>query len=303
MNQAAGQGAVIASAHHPIAVRIRKILRRPQLARRVGLFLLDGIHLMEAALGSSYVPEVILVSPRLKRTTAGRQLLDGTAQKGWPVLETTDSLMERLAPTDTPQGILGLFIRPSGPPAANLPRRDPNPGAPAWGTPPLALLLAGIQDPGNLGTLARTAGAFGFRSLITSADTVDPFHVRATRASCGALLELEIAAAVPLEEIRDWSASEGVLLLGLVPSGGKPIESLSDLLAGREGPIALVLGSEGRGIPPLIEGICAERGTIAMSAGAESLGVAASGTIALYLAARGAITGLAPAQGQPQAER
>jgi TrmH family RNA methyltransferase len=261
----------LASHRHPVAVRLRKLGRRPALARREGVFLLDGVHLFEEALTSTIVPETILIAPRLEATASGQALAAAMRERGWPLLRVTDALLGSVAPTTTPQGILGLFRRPSAP-----------------GLPPVvdrargaaALILAGLQDPLNLGALARAARVFACPLLVTLAGTVDPYHPRATRASSGSLLHLTVVPDVPEPALRAWLERRPVRAVALVPRGGHDFPAR----APDDPPLALVLGSEGAGIPPAVEALCTERWSLPMAGGAESLGVAAAGAIALYAA-------------------
>lgn len=264
----------LASHRHPVAVRLRKLGRRPALAHREGLFLLDGVHLIEEALTTALTPEVILVAPRLEATPAGPALATALRERGWPILRVTDELLGSVAPTTTPQGILGLFRRPQAP---QLPPVVP----PARGV--AALILAGIQDPVNLGALARAARIFGCPLLITLADTVDPYHPRATRASAGSLLHLTVVPDVSEPALGSWFERASVAPVALVPRGGRDFPGR----APDDPPLALVLGSEGAGIPPTMEALCRDRWSIPMAEGAESLGVAAAGAIALYALACG----------------
>jgi len=281
----------IRSLQHPVAVQIRKIVRRPQAARRMGLFLLDGSHLIEEALDSPHQPEILVFAPRIEATAPGRRLLGRLTDRGWPMLLATDDLIDRLAPTETPQGILGLFRRPAGSPAALLPctpavcttSADASPpGALDWPQPPTGLLLAGLQDPGNVGALARTARAMACRVLITLADTADPYHVRALRASSGALLGMLVAAGVAAADLAAWAVRERVTFIGLDAHRGRPIAELASAVADPARPRILVLGSEGAGIPSSVDRLCSEHVRIPMVVAAESLGVLAAGTIALY---------------------
>jgi TrmH family RNA methyltransferase len=260
----------IASRQHPVAIRVGKVSRRPALAHRQGVFLLDGIHLLQEALVSPFAPEVILVAPRLEATPVGRELLQGMRRRGWPLLPVTDALLAGLAPTETPQGVLGLFRR--GRRAAPPPPSVEAPGA-------CALVLAGVQDPANLGALARAARVFGCPLLITLADTVDPFHPRAARASAGLVLRMAVASEVTPDELRAWRDAGRVRLVSLVPRGGAPP-------APTDGPFALVLGSEGQGLPPGVEALCELNWSIPMAGDVDSLGVAAAGAIALFAARR-----------------
>ena len=284
MTGSTGAGSIISSRRHPLVIRLRKIARRPALARRFGFFLLDGVHLFEEALASPHQPETILITPGLRRSPAGRSLVARMKKRAWPIQEATDDLLEGIAATDTPQGVLGLFHRPTGEPRRHL----PHPGAAPTGEPPktsselLALVLAGVQDPVNLGVLARAAWVFGCHGLVTLEKTVDPFHPRALRASSGTLLHLNVAAGVSHDDLRTWIDAGQILLVELVPRRGAPLSAFS--AHGR--PCAILLGSEGRGIPRELADLCRQHCSIAMIDGADSLGVAAAGTIALYVITR-----------------
>lgn len=268
---------IITSARHPLAVRVRKLIQRPQLARREAVLLLDGVHLIEEALIAEVPrlhPEAILTCPRFEATPTGRRLIAELQRRTWPLQRVSDGLMDRLAATQTPQGILGLFPRPE----ANLTDVRPSPAGPAF-----ALLLAGLQDPGNLGMLTRTARAFGCAGLVTTPGTTDPFHLRALRAASGALLHLPVVHGAGIAELRAWALETGAHLIALDARAGEPPEQA---LGSSRGFTVLVLGSEGQGLAPEIGALCAARCRIPMRAGMDSLGVAAAGTIALYMMGR-----------------
>jgi TrmH family RNA methyltransferase len=131
-----------------------------------------------------------------------------------------------------------------------------------------------VADPGNVGTLIRSADALGPAFVALSAGSADPTGPKALRASMGALFR------VPLLEFEDaprpWIA--------LVPRGGEPLSRLSELAEG-----TFVLGAEREGLPGDVLARCDERATVALAAGAESLNVAMAGTIALYERARRAL--------------
>ncbi len=270
MTADAGAGDDIRSARHPLAIRIIKLCSRPQLARREGVFLLAGAHLLEEAVRSPHEAEVVLIAPPFSKTRAGEELARAAGDRGWPIRRLSETLMRRLAPTQTPQGILGLFRRPAG---GHEPALPDMPG-------PLTLCLAGVQDPVNMGALARTAYALGCGTLITTAKTVDPYHLRALRASSGALLHLRVAAAVSDTALEDWATRHRARLVALVARGGR----VPDRAAIGEDPLILLLGAEGQGLPASIDRLCTERWTVPIREHVDSLGVAAAGAIALYCA-------------------
>lgn len=153
-----------------------------------------------------------------------------------------------------PPRAIGVFRR------ADLPR----------GTRPVTLALWALADPGNVGTLLRSADAFG-AGVALSAGCADPTSPKALRASMGAIFRVPLAGF-------DEPAGRRV---ALVPRGGTP---LSELEPGGE--IVLVLGAERDGLPPDVLAGCDERASIPQPGGGESLNVAMAGTIALYELAR-----------------
>ncbi len=289
---------LITSATHPQAVALRKLLSRPQRCRREGVFVLDGPHLFEEALRSPHEAAFIFATPRFLADPSRTTLLEGIRARGWRLRPVTDRVLAALAPTEHPQGIVGVFNRPtmarsdsragacsgarSDVPSAD--RSDPVSEATSQAPAATALggfVLAGLQDPGNLGALARTAFALGCERLFTTAGTVDPYHARALRASSGALLRMRIDPDLSTEALlAETGVREGrARLAALVPRGGSWPPRI-----GSPTPVHLALGSEGAGLDPALEAHCALRWTIPMRPETESLGVAAAGAIALYAA-------------------
>jgi RNA methyltransferase, TrmH family len=150
-----------------------------------------------------------------------------------------------------PPRVLGVF------------RRDDLPRA---ALPPVGLGLWQVADPGNVGTILRSADALGPALVALSEGCADPTGPKAVRGSMGALFRVPL---VPLEEApRPW--------IGLVPEGGTPLSHV-DLQEG-----TFVLGAEREGLPEEVLARCDQRATIPLAGRAESLNVAMAGTIALY---------------------
>lgn len=278
MSRAGDADRALTSRRHPLVLRFRRIVARPAIARRSGLFLVDGRHLIEEALAADAAADAIIYTQRLADSAGGRDLIERLREHGWPLFITTDSVLQACVPSETPQGIAGLFRRPT---AGNtdlllqLASLAQQPSA----SPVRALVLAGLQDPVNIGVLARAAWAFGCPGLITLSGTVDAFHTRALRASAGMLLRLILITDLAAGDLEHWLSSSGIQLVALVPRHGDPIESVA---AGKR-PCALLLGAEGQGIPSAVESLATQRAMLAMRAEADSIGVASAGTIALYL--------------------
>ncbi|MGH9483535.1 MAG: TrmH family RNA methyltransferase [Terriglobales bacterium] len=150
-----------------------------------------------------------------------------------------------------------------------------------FGEPALVVAAAGLQDPGNLGTLLRTADAFGASGVVTLADTVSPFNPKTIRASAGSLFHLPVAAKVAAEELIAACHSRGVRLLTTVVRGGQAPED-----AGMEGPVCLVIGQEAAGVPRALLRAADASVSLPMAAHVESLNAGVAAAILLYEAAR-----------------
>lgn len=161
-----------------------------------------------------------------------------------------------LSQTRTPQGVLAIGRATLAAPATAIA------AARAAGWP--LLVLDRVQDPGNVGAIARSAAAAGAPSLAVLPGTADPFGAKAIRASAGHVFNLVVAEAT-------WDDLEGLRCLG-ASAGGTPLEKADLASAG-----ALVLGSEAHGLSRPLETVA-----LPMAAGVESLGVAAAAAILLY---------------------
>ncbi len=197
--------------------------------------------------------------------TAENLVSERALERGVDVRHLADGVAARIGSTTTPQGIFALV---------ELERR----GTDALAGITLAVVAPAIGDPGNAGTLVRSAAATGAEVIVLGPGSVDAYNHKTVRASAGACFALQIVEGVPAVKVLEALGSGGVRRVGAVPSGGRLPEQV-DLA----GPVALVVGHEIHGLAadlPLDELV-----TIPMH-GTESLNVAMAGTILLYEAAR-----------------
>ena len=187
-------------------------------------------------------------------------------ERGDPVVVVRRGLLREVADTRTPQGIVVAFGAPAWPRGAAL----------RGGRP--VVVLDRVQDPGNLGTIARTAEAAGCSGLLLTPGCADPGNPKALRASAGSLLRLP---AERLERPLEMLAAGGVPLAATVRSGGAPPDALD--LSGR---FALLLGQEGGGLDPALEAAASVRITVPMEGRVESLNVASTAAVVLFEAQR-----------------
>lgn len=244
----------IASRDNPFFKQLKRLAQSSRERSKAGLTLLDGVHLItayEAALGpltTLVVSQSALAQDEIARFVAGRELT---------VL--SDALFREAGVVDTPAGVMALAPMPAEP--------SPDPAVDS-------IVLDGIQDPGNLGTLLRTAAAAGFRQAILSADTAGAWSPRVLRAGQGAHFSLSIVQGV---EITDFlSAYRGTVAVTQLA------ESVSLFAAPLGDPIAWVFGSEGQGVKPATLALAGVKVRIPMPGGTESLNVGAAAAVCLF---------------------
>jgi TrmH family RNA methyltransferase len=231
-----------------------------------GRISIEGQHLLAEAILSGLRPTAVFVS------LGAESLLDTVSIPGeTEIIALPPDVFASAAVTDSPQGIAALVE----PPIFTLEDALVGPRNPA-SPPPLVLVLAGLQDPGNLGTLIRSAEAFGATGVITLPGTVSLWNQKALRASSGSIFRLPVIAAHP-DELFAALAQHRIPALAAVATDG---ESLVRHDLSR--PAALILGNEGSGIPPEILRRADARLTIPCPGPVESLNAAVAGSILLY---------------------
>jgi RNA methyltransferase, TrmH family len=245
----------------------------------------EGLRLVEEALGSTCRVEAVLVSETAERYRERLGPLLDQPDRAFPVFRTSDRLFEGIADTEHPQGIAALVE----------PRRivlDDLFVCPKIACAPLLVVLAGVQDPGNVGTILRTAAAFGATGGVATATgqsgTASPFSPKALRASAGATLHLPILASMSLAILLIQLKLNGIHTLascvhGVTLTGNAPIAPWQvDWCQ----PIALLVGNEGAGLPEEIVHAADARIHIPMATTVESLNAAAAAAVLFYEAFR-----------------
>jgi TrmH family RNA methyltransferase len=224
---------VITSAHNPKLRLIHRLLESRRQREKEGLFVVEGEDLVQAADDAGIDPVDLL--------RAGE--------------DVEPELLAKVSTMAHPPRVMGIYRRDA------LPR----------GVEPVSLSLWHVADPGNIGTILRTADAFG-ASVALSPGCADPTGPKALRASAGAVFR------VPLAGFDEPSGTR----IALVSHGGRPLAELEPGV-----PVSYVLGAERDGLPEDVVEACDETATIPLSPGAESLNVAIAGAVALYEHRRG----------------
>lgn len=239
-------------------------LGRRKARERSGLFVAEGIRTVEELLASSVTVTGALVSEDLERTPRGEALAAALAARGVPMTRVSDTEFASAADTESPQGVLAVAEQPSAsldalvlPMTARL------------------LVLDGIQDPGNAGTLLRTAAALGVTATVVLPGTVDPWNAKVVRSAVGIQFRHPTIQCT-VEALGTFLAREGVALWGTAADG----TAVDKVTAPAR--LALATGNEGAGITPALRDVCAGMVALPMAPGVESLNVAVAAGIALF---------------------
>jgi len=248
----------IQSRGNPWYKSLQRLASSSRERRAQGRAILDGPHLIQAW-GSSGAPAIALVASETGFDKPEvRELFERTPAETRVVL--ADRLFDAIAQVATPVGIMAVVATPESVP---LPDRIGD-----------AVLVDGVQDAGNLGSILRTAAAAGVRDVVLSPGTVFAWSPRVLRAGMGAHFALAIREGVRLEALL--GRCEG--RVAAADAHGATSLHECDL----RGPVAWIFGNEGAGVSPVLAGRASERVRIPMPGKAESLNVAAAAAICLF---------------------
>jgi TrmH family RNA methyltransferase len=226
----------------------------------------EGDTILEEALRSGLRPQAIFLrqgSEAIIQRSGLRALREA------PLIVVSAEAFDSALDTESPQGIAALI---------EIPELSAESSPEHRGQP--VLVLEGIQDPGNLGTLLRTAEAFGATRLIVTPETVNPWNPKAIRASAGSVFRVPVQR-MTLTEIQRWSSKRGISLYAAVAQSDGAVDCMDADLAR---PCALMIGNEGAGLSSAAVSIADAR--IHIPCATESLNAAAAGATLLYEAMR-----------------
>jgi RNA methyltransferase, TrmH family len=231
-----------------------------------GLAGIEGPNLIEEALRAGLRVKTIFVAQGAERLLDKLQV-----KRDVEVLELPKKLLDQALATEAPQSIAALVERPNWSWSRLLEQNQEK---------ALVLVLAAIQDPGNLGTILRSAEAFGATGVVSLPGTVSAWNAKAVRASAGSVFRVPLLAATEAECFEHLRKA-GVKVFASTSRGAKAADRIA--LAG---PVALVIGNEGNGVPEEIARRADDRITIPCPGPVESLNAAVAASVLLYEASR-----------------
>jgi TrmH family RNA methyltransferase len=251
-------------------LRAIRALQTRRGRERSGQTIIEGVRLVEAALAAGVELGAVLYSERLLRSPRGERLVRRSQEAGGQVCLVDEATLSSAAATETPQGILAVIPAP-GVPAERLLAQER----------PFLLAVDGVQDPGNLGTMLRTAAAAGATGVLLGRGTVEFANPKVLRAAMGAAFLLPIAEGAELPDALSALAARGVAVVAGDPQGREDLFS-----SGVAVPAVVVVGGEANGLSTPVEGAVTRRVRIPMAPGVESLNAGVAAALLLYEVAR-----------------
>lgn len=255
----------VTSRSNPLVKRFRETIA----GKEPSLFLIEGIRFLEEALRRKASLEAVIYDPKILEKDRGKALIAALRAAKFRLVQAPGEILDAVSGTESPQGIAALIARPdSGPSLEQILSME---------EAPFVLVAAGVSDPGNLGSLIRSADAAGATGVIVAEGAAQPFNPKCVRATMGSILRLPIAENVPVADILSIFKTRGVRMVATDSHAGIDFRD-----ADYSGPVALCLGKEAEGIPDEMRKAASLTVRIRLQHEVESLNVGAAGAILLF---------------------
>ncbi|HWQ84207.1 MAG TPA: RNA methyltransferase [Anaerolineales bacterium] len=250
---------MITSNQNPKIKWVRQLQNQARARKEETVFVVEGVRLAEEALNAGWKAELVLHSVNL--SARGQAVVSGFAERGGPVEEVMEGVLEAASDTQTPQGILVVVHQSTYPLPQNL---------------NFALIADEIRDPGNLGAILRSAAAAGVQAVFLNPGCADPFSPKVVRSAMGAHFRLHLAAL-------DWPAIQNQvtaarLHVALAAAGTGMVYTACDF----HRPSAIIIGGEATGAGAQAHNLAETLVHIPMAGSTESLNAAAAAAILLF---------------------
>lgn len=251
----------ITSASNP-QIKLLKSLHLKKARTETGLFLAEGARLAVEAADLGVWPELLVFSPAALARDQVRALIAQAEARRVRVIETSETILGQISKRDNPQTVIGAYKQQLSPLDAL-----------AGDT---IVALEGIRDPGNLGTIVRTADSTGAGGVVLIGESCDPFSVEAVRASMGSLFAMKLARA-SFDELVRYKTERGAEMMGLSLNG-----AAQEVNAPAPGKMIVLMGNEQSGLPEHMEAACDTLVRLPMRGRADSLNLAVATAVMLY---------------------
>lgn len=249
---------MITSSQNPKLKLVRALMGRAKERREADAFVVEGVRLVEEAVNAGWKFQFALYSDGLSER--GAHLLDRLKANGIEVDEVSGDLLQKLSDTETPQGILAVLELTQ---------------LPITNYPDFILIPDRVRDPGNLGTLLRSAAATGVQAVLLPPETTDAFAPKVLRAGMGAHFRL------PIREMG-WEQIEQIVKSANLQVYIADMDGISCWETGLSKPLALIIGGEAEGASDEARRLANGKISIPMSGGVESLNAGVAGSVLMF---------------------
>ncbi len=246
---------MISSASNDFVKHIKKLQAKKSYRRETGSFVVEGLRLVKDGLSSVHT---VVVSESFDAS-----LIAGLTGK--EIITVTDKVFKEISDTVNPQGVMGIAKMCS---ASEDDITDKN---------PFIIFCDAVADPGNMGTIIRTADAAGASAVVLGIGCVDLYNPKTVRSTMSSLFNVKLIETQHRIKTLENFKNKGIKILGTTPSGDKDIYA-----ADFKGPVAVVIGNEANGICSEILDICDEKLKIPMLGSAESLNASVAAAVTMY---------------------
>ncbi|MEI9889472.1 MAG: RNA methyltransferase [Caulobacteraceae bacterium] len=254
----------ITSLTNPTVKAVRALHMRKE-REESGLFLAEGLKIVIEAIELGHAPRILMFGSDAAAHPMLRKAEAATRAVGGEVIEVNREVLEKVSRRDNPQAVVAVFAQ------AYTPLFDIRPAdAPCW------VALQAVRDPGNLGTIVRTADSAGCGGVILVGDCTDPFSVEAVRATMGSVFAVKIAKAT-VEEFLAWRVAWPGSVVGALLTATTDYRE-----ADYRKPTLILMGNEQQGLPPDLAAACDVNVKIPMRGRADSLNLAVATGIMIY---------------------
>lgn len=258
----------LASRENPVVKQYIRLLTSRKAREESGLFVVEGGKLIMEALGAGCEPVQLFATDEAWQKQA--ESLRFAEQQAAEMFRISPSVADKLAQAVSTQGFFGVFRQPEKKPLVISPQGR-------------YLLLSALQDPGNVGTVLRTAAAFGVDGIIVTSDCPDIYGMKVLRASMGGVFKVSVTITENMEQMIRYLQDAGIR----VYAAALKEQAISVRDAGLGRGCAVVIGNEGAGLPEQIAAVCDQAVIIPMHPGNESLNAAMAAGILLWEMSRG----------------
>lgn len=256
----------VTSLTNPTVKAVRALHLRKE-REETGLFVAEGLKIVTEAVELNHAPRILMYGQEAESHPLLRRAIEATRRAGGEVIEVTHDILAKVSRRDNPQAVVGVFAQVFTPLAELEPQ-----------TAPCFVGLHRVRDPGNLGTIVRTADAAGCGAVILVGECCDPFSVEAVRATMGSIFAVPIVRATEAE-FADWRSSWPGSVVGTLLTA-----EVDHRQATYAKPALVLMGNEQQGLTPDMAALCDVNVKIPMRGRADSLNLSVATGIMIYAA-------------------